>query len=82
VSLGLATKGILPDFTGTGTGGPGTNIYVLEEFNVEVSHDDVNIAVTQLDEVAIVLSDIDINIDVDLDQVEVISSDDDIIIEV
>lgn len=80
MSLALATKGILPDFTGTGTGtGPGETIYVLEEFNVEVAHDDVDILVTQMDDVTVNISEVRINIDLDEDQAEIVVSEDETI---
>jgi len=80
MSLALATKGILPDFTGTGTGtGPGTTVYVLEEFNVEVAHNDVDILVTQMDDVTVNISDVRVNIDLDEDQAEIVLSEDETI---
>ena len=80
MSLALATKGILPDFTGTGTGtGPGETVYVLEEFNVEVAHEDVDILVTQMDDVAINISEVRVSIDLDGDQAEIIVSEDETI---
>jgi len=77
MSLGLATKGILPDFTGTGGSGP--PIYVLEDFNVEVSHDDLAITVSLLDDVSIIVSDVGVNIDLDEDQAEIVVSEDETI---
>ena len=79
MSLGLATKGILPDFTGTGTGGTGQTIYVLEDINVEVSHEDVNVQVSLMDDVSINISEVGVNIDLDQDQAEIVVSEDDII---
>lgn len=80
MSLALATKGILPDFTGTGTGtGPGETVYVLEEFNVEVAHEDVDILVTQMDDVAINISEVRVSIDLDGDQAEIVVSEDETI---
>ena len=79
MSLALATKGILPDFTGTGAGGPGTTVYVLEEFNVEVAHEDVDILVTQMDDVTVNISEVRINIDLDEDQAEIVVSEDETI---
>jgi len=73
MSLGLATKGILPDFTGTGGG---ATIYVLEEFDVEVSHEDVNVQVSLLDDVSIDISEVMVNIDLDQDQAEITVSED------
>jgi hypothetical protein len=80
MSLALATKGVLSDFTGVG--GSGETIYVLEEFNVEVGAENVDIAVTELDPIALTISEIQINIDLDDDQAEVIINDDSIDIEV
>lgn len=80
MSLALATKGILPDFTGTGTGtGPGETVYVLEEFNVEVAHEDVDILVNQMDDVAINISEVRVSIDLDGDQAEIVVSEDETI---
>ena len=77
MSLGLATKGILPDFTGTGTGG--ATIYVLEDINVEVSLEDVNVQVSLLDDISLDISVIGVNIDLDEDQAEIVVSEDNII---
>jgi hypothetical protein len=80
MSLALATKGILPDFTGTGSStGPGETVYVLEEFNVEVAHEDVNILVTQMDDVTVNISEVRVNIDLDEDQAEIVVSEDETI---
>ena len=77
MSLGLATKGILPDFTGTG--GSGQTIYVLEDINVEVSHEYVNVAVSLMDDVSIDISEVEVNIDLDEDSPEIVVSEDDTI---
>jgi len=77
MSLGLATKGILPDFTGTG--GSGQTIYVLEDINVEVSQDNLAIEVSLMDEISLDISEIRVNIDLDQDQAEIVVSEDDII---
>jgi hypothetical protein len=79
MSLSLATKGILPDYTGTGTGGTGATVYVLEEFNVEVAHEDVDILVTQMDDVTVNISEVRVNIDLDEDQAEIVLSEDETI---
>lgn len=79
MSLGLATKGILPDFTGTGTGGSGETIYVLEDINVEVSHEDVNVQVSLLDAVSIDITEVRVNIDLNEDQAEIVVSEDETI---
>ena len=79
MSLALATKGILPDFTGTGTGGTGQNVYVLEDFNVEVSHEDLGIEITQIGEILLEISEIGVNIDLDEDQATIVVSEDDTI---
>lgn len=76
MSLALATKGVLPDFTGTGTGGPGTNVYVLEEFTVDVSHEDVNVAVSLMDDISLNITEVMVNIDLDEDQPEIVVSED------
>lgn len=78
MSLGLATKGVLSDFTGIGSGG-GDTIYVLEDFNVEVSHDDLDITVSLLDDVLIDISEIGVSIDLDQDNAEIIVSEDETI---
>ena len=77
MSLALATKGVISDFTGTGGSGP--PIYVLEDINVEVSHDDLAITVSSLDDVSIIVSDVGVNIDLDEDQAEIIVSEDETI---
>jgi hypothetical protein len=78
MSLALATKGILPDFTGTGSGtGPGETVYVLEEFNVEVAHEDLGIEITQIGEISLDISEIGVIIDLDQDQAEIVVSEDD-----
>jgi len=77
MSLSLATKGILPDFTGTGGSGP--PIYVLEDINVEVTQDDLDITVSLIDEISLDVSEIRVNIDLDQDQAEIVVSEDDII---
>jgi hypothetical protein len=77
MSLGLATKGILPDFTGTGGSGP--PIYVLEDINVEVSQDNLDIEVSLIDEISLDISEIRVSIDLDQDQAEIVVSEDDII---
>jgi hypothetical protein len=77
MSLGLATKGILSDFTGTG--GSGQTIYVLEDINVEVSQDNLAIEVSLMDEISLDISEIRVNIDLDQDQAEIVVSEDDII---
>ena len=77
MSLGLATKGVLPDFTGTG--GTGQTIYVLEDINVEVSHEDVNVQVSLMDAILIDISEVGVNIDLDQDQAEIIVSEDETI---
>jgi len=78
MSLALATKGILPDFTGTGSGtGPGETVYVLEEFNVEVAHEDLGIEITQIGEILLDISEIGVIIDLDQDQAEIVVSEDD-----
>ena len=77
MSLGLATKGVLPDFTGTG--GSGATIYVLEDFDVEVSHEDVNITVSLMDDVSIDISEVEVNIDLDQDDAEIVVSEDETI---
>ena len=80
MSLALATKGILPDFTGTGTGtGPGQTIYVVEDINVEVSQDNLAIEVSLIDEISLDISEIGVIIDLDQDQAEIVVSEDDII---
>jgi hypothetical protein len=78
MSLALATKGILPDFTGTGVGG-GETIYVLEDINVEVSHEDVNVQVSLMDDVSIDISEVRVIIDLDEDQAEIVVSEDETI---
>jgi hypothetical protein len=78
MSLAIATKGILVDYYPTGQG-TGQNIYVLEEFNVEVSHEDVNVQVSLLDNVSIDITEVTINVDLDEDQAEIVVSEDDII---
>lgn len=78
MSLALATKGILPDFTGTGTGtGPGQTIYVVEDINVEVSQDNLAIEVSLIDEISLDISEIGVSIDLDQDQAEIVVSEDD-----
>ncbi len=78
MSLALATKGILPDFTGTGTGtGPGQTIYVVEDINVEVSQDNLAIEVSLIDEISLDISEIGVIIDLDQDQAEIVVSEDD-----
>ena len=78
MSLALATKGILPDFTGTGSGtGPGETVYVLEEFNVEVAHEDLGIEINQIGEISLDISEIGVIIDLDQDQAEIVVSEDD-----
>lgn len=74
MSLALATKGVLTEFLGTG--GTGATIYVLEEFDVEVSHEDVNVQVSLLDDVSIDISEVRVNIDLDQDQAEIVVSED------
>lgn len=81
MSLGLATKGVLCDYIPTGTGS-GETIYVLEEFNVEVSHDDIDIEVTEIEDIQVQVSDITISVELEDDEVDIILSDDDINIEV
>ena len=78
MSLGLATKGVLPDFTGTGSG-TGIPVYVLEDFTVEVAHEDVDIVVTQMDDVTVNISEVRVNIDLDEDQAEIVLSEDETI---
>ena len=73
MSLSLATKGILPDFTG------GPPIYVLEDINVEVTQDDLDITVSLIDEISLDISEIGVIIDLDEDQAEIVVSEDDII---
>jgi hypothetical protein len=75
MSLALATKGILPDFTGTG--GTGQTIYVLEDINVEVSQDNLDIEVSLIDEISLDISEIGVIIDLDEDQAEIVISEDD-----
>jgi hypothetical protein len=77
MSLALATKGILPDFTGTGTGGTGQTIYVVEDINVEVSQDNLAIEVSLIDEISLDISEIGVIIDLDEDQAEIVVSEDD-----
>jgi hypothetical protein len=77
MSLGLATKGILSDFTGTG--GSGKTIYVLEDINVEVSHEDLAIEVSLVDDVSIDISETGVIIDLDQDQAEIVLSEDETI---
>ena len=77
MSLSLATKGVLPDFTGTG--GSGQTIYVLEDINVEVSQDNLDIEVSLMDDISLDISEIRVNIDLDQDQAEIVVSEDDII---
>lgn len=76
MSLALATKGIISDFTGTGTGGSGQTIYVLEDFNVEVSHDDLSVEVSLIDDISLEISEIGVNIDLDTDQATIVVSED------
>jgi hypothetical protein len=72
MSLALATKGVLCDYVPTGTG-TGETIYVLENFNVEVSHDNLDIVVTMLDSLTIDTSDVEmVLIDLDSDQAVVV----------
>jgi hypothetical protein len=77
MSLGLATKGVLSDFTGTG--GSGATVYVLEEFNVEVSQNDVDIEISLINDLSIDISEIGIDIDLDQDDAEIVVSEDDTI---
>ena len=77
MSLGLATKGILSDFTGTG--GSGATVYVLEEFNVQVTQNDLEIEISVIDDLSIDISEVGINIDFDQDDAEIIVSEDDTI---
>jgi len=77
MSLALATKGVISDFTGTG--GSGETIYVLEDINVEVSQDNLAIEVSLMDEISLDISEIRVNIDLDQDQAEIVVSEDDII---
>ena len=77
MSLSLATKGVLPDFTGTG--GSGQTIYVLEDINVEVSQDNLDIEVSLMDDISLDISEIRVIIDLDQDQAEIVVSEDDII---
>jgi hypothetical protein len=51
----------------------------LEEFNVEVAHEDVNILVTQMDDVTVNISEVRVNIDLDEDQAEIVVSEDETI---
>jgi hypothetical protein len=77
MSLALATKGVISDFTGIGGSGP--PIYVLENINVEVSHDDLDITVSLLDDVSIDISEVGVSIDLDQDNAEIIVSEDETI---
>jgi hypothetical protein len=77
MSLALATKGVISDFTGTG--GSGETIYVLEDINVDVSQEDVSIQVSLMDDVSIDISEVRVIIDLDEDQAEIIVSEDDTI---
>ena len=66
MSLALATKGILPDFTGTGTGtGPSTTVYVLESFDVEVAQEDIAVDLTVMNDISLDIGEISIDVDVD-----------------
>lgn len=77
MSLALATKGVISDFTGTG--GSGETIYVLEDINVEVSHEDLAIQVSLVDDVSIDISETGVIIDLDQDQAEIVLSEDETI---
>lgn len=77
MSLALATKGVISDFTGTG--GSGETIYVLEDINVEVSHEDLAIQVSLVDDVSIDISETRVIIDLDQDQAEIVLSEDETI---
>jgi len=79
MSLALATKGVISDFTGTGEGGSGETIYVLEDINVEVSHDDLDVEVSLMDDISLDISEIGVSIDLDTDQAEIVLSEDDTI---
>jgi hypothetical protein len=79
MSLALATKGVISDFTGTGEGGSGQTIYVLEDINVEVSHEDMNIQVSLMDDISIGISEVGVIIDLDEDQAEIVVSEDETI---
>jgi hypothetical protein len=77
MSLAIATKGVLVDYYPTGQGGQ--TVYVLEEFNVEVSHEDVNVLVSVMDSISLNITETMISIDLDEDQAQIITSEDDTI---
>lgn len=76
MSLALATKGILPDFTGTGTGsGPGETVteYVAAIFEVEPVLETVEVDTTVIEAISVSSSDA-ITVEIEFPEDDVITA--------
>jgi hypothetical protein len=76
MSLALATKGILPDFTGTGTGsGPGETIteYVAALINIEPVIETIEVEATVIDAIDVASSS-EITVEIEFPEDDVITA--------